>query len=65
MDLLGVGDASLHSGQEIHRISDGESFSFIVVGGGDVGTQGENALFHRDLQYQVDIVWHDHELGKS
>ena len=49
-DLLGVGDAILHSGREIHRISNGES-SFAVVGGGDVGTQGENALFCRDLQH--------------
>ena len=37
-DLLGVGDASLHSSQEIHHISDGKSFSFAVIGGGDVGT---------------------------
>ena len=37
-DLLGINDASLHSGREIHRISDGESFSFAVIGGGDVGT---------------------------
>ena len=64
-DLLGVGDASLYSGREIHRISDGESFSFVVVGGGDVGTQGENALFYQDLQHQVDIMGHDHELGES
>ena len=64
-NLLGVGDASLHSGREIHRISDGESFSFVVVDGGDVGMQGENALFRRDLQHQVDTMGHDHELGES
>ena len=50
-DLLGVSDASLHSSREIHRISDGESFSFTVVGGGDIGTLGENALFCWDLQH--------------
>ena len=64
-DLLGVGDASLQSSREIHRISDGESFSFAVICGGDVGTQGENALFHQDLQHQVDIMRHNHELGES
>jgi len=50
MDLLSVGDASLHSGQEVHRFGDGESFSFAFVGSGDVGAQGEDALFHWNLQ---------------
>jgi len=36
-DRLGVGNPSLHSSREIHRISNGESFSFAVIGGGDVG----------------------------
>ena len=38
MDLLRVGDESLHSGREVHRFGDVESFSFAFVGGGDVGT---------------------------
>ena len=27
--------------------------------------QGENALFYWDLQHQVDIMRHGHELGES
>ena len=65
MDLLRIGDASLHSGREVHRFGNGESFSFAFVGGGDVGAQGENALLRRDLQHHVDIMGHDHELGES
>ena len=65
MDLLGVGDASLHSGGEVHCFGNGESLSFTVIGGGDVGTQGENALLHRYLQHHVDIMGHGHELGES
>jgi len=63
--LLGVGDASLHSGGEVHCFGNGESLSFTVIGGGDVGTQGENALLRRELQHQIDIMGHSHELGES
>jgi len=37
-DLLGIGDGTLHSSREIHCISDVKSFSFVAIGGGDVGT---------------------------
>ena len=43
----------------------GKSFSFAVVVGGDIGTQGENALFRWDLQHLVNIMGHGHELGES
>ena len=65
MDLLRVSDASLHSGREVHRFGDGESFSFAFIGGGDVGAQGEDALLRWNLQHQIDIMGHDHELGES
>ena len=63
-DLLGVSDASLHFGREIHRIRDGES-SFAFIGVGDVVAQGEDALFHWNLQHQIDIMGHGHEHGES
>ena len=50
MDLLRINDASLHSGREVHRFGDGESFSFAFVGGGDVGAQGEDARLYWNLQ---------------
>ena len=65
MDLLRVDDASLHFGKEVHRFGDGKSFSFTLVGDGDVGAQGEDTLLHRDLQHHVDIMGHGHELGES
>ena len=65
MDLLRVGDASLHSGREVHRFGDGKPFSFAFVGGGDVGAQGEDTLLRWNLQHQIDIMGHVHELGES
>ena len=65
MDLLRIDDASLHSGQEVHRFGDGESFSFAFVGGGDVAVQGEDTLLRWNLQHQIDIMGHGHELGES
>ena len=65
MDLLRVSDASLHSGREVHRFGDDKSFSFAFVGGGDVGAQGEDALLRWNLQQQIDIMGHSHELGES
>ena len=51
MDLRRIGDASLHSGRDVHRFDDDESFSFAFVGGGDVGAQGEDALLRWNLQH--------------
>ena len=65
MDLLTIGNASLHSGREVHRFGDGESFSFTFVGGGDVGVQSEDALLCWNLQHQIDIMGDDNELGES
>ena len=65
MDFLRVGDASLHSGREVHHFGDDKSFSFAFVGGGDVGAQGEDSLLCWNLQHQIDIMGHGHELGKS
>ena len=64
MDLLRIGDASLHSGWEVHRFGNGESFSFAFVGDGDVGAQGEDALLRWNLQFRIDIMGHVHELGE-
>ena len=65
MDLRRIGDVSLHFGREVHRFGDGESFSFAFVGGGDIGAQGEDALLRWNLQHQIDIMGHGHELGES
>ena len=65
MDLLRIGYASLHSSREVHCFGDGESFSFAFIGGGDVGAQGKEALLHWNLQHQINIMGHGHELGES
>ena len=62
MDLLRVGDSILHSGREVHHFGDGKSFSFAFVGGGDIGTQGEEALLCWNLQHQINIMGHGQNL---
>ena len=49
----------------MHCFGDGESFSFAVIGNGDIGAQDEDALLHWKLQHQIDIMGHGHELGES
>ena len=53
----------------VHKNSNLNHFNFISkevnVRVLHIGMQGENALFRRDLQHQVNIMRHGHELGES
>ena len=58
-------EAVLHADGDVSSLGERNAFILIGVGDVEVGTQGEDPLFHWHLQHQVCVVRHGHKLGEG